>query len=281
MARMQFSESFPAMGTTVDVLIETDSPPIAAFLSIRLLFERQEAVFSRFRDASLLSRLNAGEMINDARFAAACSLALEANAFTQGIFNPMVLTALREAGYDRTFEDITSQGSPRAQSVPRLADCLGVSGSRVRLREGQLDLGGIVKGWTVDLALDMFCGEFDGLLVNAGGDLRCAGNEDGNDGWWVEVDGPGSPAWSGLVRGAVATSSTAKRRWKGERGTLVHHLIDPRTGLPADSGFAQVTVWGAETWRAECWAKAILIAGKHLIAEAASAGYTALCTPGG
>ena len=97
---MQYSETFPAMGTTVDTVVEADSPPIAAFLSIRLLFECQEAKFSRFRPTSLLSRLNRGETIEDAAFAAACGLALEAHEFTRGVFNPMVLPALREAGYD-------------------------------------------------------------------------------------------------------------------------------------------------------------------------------------
>src|SRR5690606_16299466 len=101
---VQFCETFHAMGTEIDVVIEANTPPIDAFLSVRLLFESQEALFSRFRPSSLLARLNRGETIEHTGFATACRLALEAHDFTCGIFNPMVLPALLEAGYDRSFE---------------------------------------------------------------------------------------------------------------------------------------------------------------------------------
>ncbi|MGE5596128.1 MAG: FAD:protein FMN transferase [Hyphomicrobiales bacterium] len=274
---MPFTDSFRAMGTEIDVEIEAPDVPFETFVSVRLLFERQEAKFSRFREGSLLSRLNRGEPIEDAGFATACRMALEAHDMTRGVFNPMVLPALREAGYDRTFEELRmGAGAPRAQVVPDPRDALRVDGNRVELREGGLDLGGIVKGWTVDLAVAELGVRFKNVLANAGGDLRCAGSDDGGEGWLVSIDAPGGAlAWEGPVRGALATSTTRKRRWQTGRGEA-HHLIDPRTGLPAAGGFVQASAWGELAWRAECWAKAVLIAGPELAAAAVADGYRLL-----
>ncbi len=272
---MQFDESFHAMGTEVDVLIEASAPPIAALLSVRLLFESHEALFSRFRPTSLLSRLNRGEIIEHPLFATACRLAFEAHDFTGGIFNPMVLPALLEAGYDRSF-DALAGGRPREQSVPDPRQCVVIEGDSVSLRDGALDLGGVVKGWTVDLAVEQLGDGVEGGLVNAGGDLRSFGSEGGAKGWQVEIDAPGGGvAWKGTLDGALATSTTLKRRWQTNAGAA-HHLIDPQTGLPATGRAAQVSVWGRETCRAECWAKAIVIGGEEVAKRSKAAGFDVL-----
>ncbi len=259
---MQYQDSFRAMNTDIDVIVDGPSTPVGAFLNARLLFERQEQRFSRFRESSLLSRLNLGETIDDEMLARVVRMAFDAYEFTGGLFNPMILPALQDAGYSATFDDVRG-GMPRSQAVPDPRRALGIDGNSVRLHQGQLDLGGIVKGWTVDLAMEAFVGECPNLLVNAGGDLRCAGEEEGVDGWFIgidSVDGTEQP-WQGAMRGALATSTTRKRRWTTEGGGTAHHLIDPRTGMPADSPYSQVSVWHETAWIAECWAKAVLIGG--------------------
>ena len=263
---MQFTDTFRAMDTRVDVAIEAAAPAFAAFASVRLLFARQEQLFSRFREDSLLSALNRGQPVEHARFAAAVRLAFQAFEATDGLFNPMVLPALRQAGYDRTFAEVRS-GAPLPQPVPDPRHALSLSGDRVALKQGQLDLGGIVKGWTVDLATELLAGQ-EGALVNAGGDPRAEGAERGADGWLLAVEAPGGEtAWEGAMRGALCTSTTQRRRWQAG-GQMAHHLIDPRTGLPAASPFLQVSAWAAEAWRAECWAKAVLVGGQAAAARA-------------
>jgi len=59
----------------------------------------------------------------------------------------------------------------------------------------------------------------------------------------------------------VATSSRLLRRWTGAGGKPSHHLIDPQTGQPADSGLATVTVVAARTWQAEMLSKAVFVTG--------------------
>ena len=79
-----------------------------------------------------------------------------------------------------------------------------------------------------------------------------------------------------ILRGAVATSSTRQRRWQDASGRPQHHLIDPRTGRPADSGLSQVTVHGAEAWMAEVLAKAVLIGGVRALDLPGRNGYSVL-----
>lgn len=273
---MQFTDTFQAMGTRVDVIVESEGHPLDALLSVRLLFHQQEALFSRFKPESLVSRANRGEVIDHAGFACAVRMALEAHEFTGGLFNPMVLPALNDAGYDRSFESVAG-GCPRRQDVPDPRSCIALAGDTVSLRRPGLDLGGVVKGWTVDLSARFLADRFTGSLVNAGGDLRCTGHEHGLSGWAVEVEAPdGSTAWRGTLTGALATSTRLRRRWKTRSGTEAHHIIDPRTGLPAASSAAQVSAWGSETWRAECWAKAVLIGGDAAHVQAEAAGYRVL-----
>lgn len=276
---MLFDDSFTAMGTRVDVLVDAHEPPIAAFLSVRLLFADQEARFSRFRGDSLLARLNSGEAVSDPQFVEVCRLAVEAHEFTGGLFNPFILQALCDAGYDRSFGPGLT-GAARRQRVPAPGECLdfGAHGVRLRSAKARLDLGGIVKGWTADQAVSLLAASHANAYVNAGGDVRAAGHEPGRSGWLTVVDSgePGQPLWEGDIQGALATSSTARRQWTGADGRLAHHVIDPRTGLPSDSGFRQVSVWGESAWRAECWAKAILVGGEQTAERCRAAGNTVL-----
>jgi thiamine biosynthesis lipoprotein len=129
----------------------------------------------------------------------------------------------------------------------------------------RLDLGGIAKGWAVDRATAMLRRLGPGL-VNAGGDLRAWGDQPGGDddgqGWLAAVDNPIMPgsdvAWLWVRDGALATSSTATRRWVGG-----HHLIDPRTGRPAETDLVSVTALATEAAQAEVIAKVVLVLGQE------------------
>lgn len=260
------------MDTTIDVFVEADTPPAGMFAEVRLLFEQQEQRFSRFRPKSLLSRLNAREAVDDPWLREGLEMAIDAWETTEGLFNPMVLPALRAAGYDRTFRDVRG-GAELREPAPAPADCLSFEGDGARLLAGQVDLGGIVKGWTADLAAEHLAGRFPNVMVNAGGDIRCVGGDAAGGGWLLEVDAPNeSVAWEGRVTGAIATSTTLKRRWQMDGGREAHHLIDPRTGAPARDGFLQVSARAGECWVAEVWAKAILIGGEHTARSAEAVG---------
>jgi thiamine biosynthesis lipoprotein len=79
----------------------------------------------------------------------------------------------------------------------------------------------------------------------------------------VAVEHPWSDrplALLGLADGAVATSTTLRRRWR-TGGEVRHHIIDPQTGRPSDTDIGLATVVAADGWMAEVLAKAVLLAG--------------------
>ncbi len=265
------------MGTVVDVeLCGAENPP-TCFESIRARFATAEARLSRFLPASALSRLNRGEPVSDPLLARAARIAVEAWKETGGLFNPLILPALEAAGYDRSFELIRG-GEPQPLLPPTPTQALVIHGDEVRLRSGRLDLGGLAKGWVAEHAAREAARAARGVLVNPGGDLVAIGREGDEEGWLVGVEDPeGRLLWQGRWQGALATSSTARRSWTTSSGAAAHHLIDPRTGLPARSEFVQVTVAASSAAVAEAWSKAILIGGREAVERTdALAGVLAL-----
>lgn len=253
------SSSFRAMGTDIFVELETHFDPGEALLVAREVFELQESRFSRFRPGSLLSRFNKGEVIEDEAFVEVLTVAVEAHSTTRGLFNPMVLPALVDAGYSVTFEEIHG-GNPTEQAVPAPGDAIELRGRSVRLRYGALDLGGIVKGWTVDLCTGLLSQFSPSVVVNAGGDLRVVGDP-GDQSFGIACPRCDEMAWMGPVPHALATSTRCRRHWLTDSGQAAHHIIDPRDGLPARSAFLQVSVFAPTAAEAEIWSKAILIGG--------------------
>lgn len=196
---------------------------------------RLEALLTRFRP-SPLTRLNqCGELLRPPReLVAALRHALRAAAVSGGLVTPLVLPALRHAGYDRSWPDVAP---PRAGPPPPVAPAtaIEVGPNRITLPAGaELDLGGTAKGWIVERVAHLLHGEF---VIDAGGDVLI----DRHALSAVEVEPPtGTPALQLVLppgRWGVATSSLTRRAWPGG-----HHLIDPRTARPAASPWLQVTV---------------------------------------
>jgi thiamine biosynthesis lipoprotein len=253
--------TFPAMGTTVEALLEYDVPDgPAALVAVESEFERLESVLSRFRPGSALSRLNReGRIDGEPDLARLVELALTAREETEGRFDPTIHDALVAAGYDRSFEDVAPSGPADfvAQIHLGAAGSVRVDGDSVELEPGvRLDLGGIGKGYAVDRAVATLAG-LGPCLVNAGGDLAVAGLPRARE-WAVSVETPAGHLTLGLTSGALATSGRDRRRWiRG--GEERHHLIDPASGRPAESRWLRVTVAASTAVAAEVAAKDVFL----------------------
>ena len=287
------------MGTDVEVLTFGD-PGASEDAGARAAaaIERLEARWSRFRPTSELCRLNgadAAPVVVSPETLTLIGHAVSAWRATGGLYDPTILAALEAAGYDRSFDTMDRVGPEPSSERPATGlapnapapGCADITLDRlvgaVRLPRGvTLDLGGIGKGYAADLvAVDLMAtpgATWRGVLVNVGGDLRAAGDAPGPVGWVVEVEDPLETGQTGLLAlasGAVATSTRLRRSWS-RAGRPLHHLIDPRTGAPAQSGLASVTVLAGEAWRAEVLAKAAFVAGPSsaasIVAEAGATG---------
>jgi thiamine biosynthesis lipoprotein len=282
---VEVSLNFRAMNTQIELLIyppaQEAERAVALGQQVETMFQETEAALSRFRSDSELSKLNNQGYLDNvsellyASVAAACRM----RDLTEGVFDPTILKALEAAGYDRSFE-LLGQGTPQVftrhvtvyppqwQGAQQPKIELDPTRRSIRLAPGiKIDLGGIAKGMTVDRAARLLReAGFSSFMISAGGDMYLEGQPpQDNRGWLVEVANE-APGHSGNIatlqvfNKAVATSSTTGRRWQ-LGGQTRHHLIDPRTGQPAATDLAGVTVVAETVEMADVMAKTALILG--------------------
>jgi thiamine biosynthesis lipoprotein len=284
------SADWTALGTQV-WLVVTDPDRLAA--GRRLLaadLAEVDAACSRFRPDSELMSLaaTAGPVQVSPLLAEAIGVALRAARLTGGDVDPTVGTAMVAIGYDRDFAQLPASGPPvtlAVRAVPGWQQVhLDEQAGRLSLPRGvQLDLGATAKAWAADrsaarLAATLGCG----VLVGLGGDISVAG-EPPPGGWRVRVqdvtgrpeDPPVGPAAVVAIQdGGLATSSTTARRWR-RGGEVLHHILDPRTGLPAPDYWRTVSVAAATCVDANTASTAAIIKGRDAVNWLANSGLPA------
>jgi thiamine biosynthesis lipoprotein len=259
---------FQAMGCQINVQLEAAQHGAVMLRDLPKRFASIEAALTRFDPSSELMQLNqcAGEwvMVSELLFAN-IRAAKHAALLTDGLYNPLILSALNASGYDRSFEQIDVPAVTSTEAVPdwRGID-VNLKSNEVRIPAGAaLDLGGIAKGWTATTIADELA-QFGACLVNLGGDMVGRSAPDGFPGWVVEIVDPfTSKAFTTvyLRDQAISTSGIDYRRWQSADGTQHHHIIDPRTGEPAVTDVLSATVIHPSTTTAEAYTKALILRG--------------------
>ncbi|CAG0932741.1 FAD:protein FMN transferase [Thermoflexales bacterium] len=261
---------FRAMGCHMTAVLDADQGT-ASVDTVPIWFEAWEQALSRFRGDSELNQLNqrAGQWVCvSPTLWDVIQHALLAARWTEGLFSPTILNALEAAGYDRTFDQIRTTGGP-AVAQP---DGQWRSIQRQSLKRSiclppnvRLDLGGVAKGWAANRAAKKL-GVHGPALIDAGGDIAVSGPRTDGSPWPIGVLNPFQPDQSfetlKIEQGGVATSGKDHRRWL-RAGQWQHHLIDPRTGLSAQSDVLSATVIAPTTFEAEIAAKVIVISGSQ------------------
>ncbi len=225
---------------------------------------RIERTYSRFRDDSALSRLNAAlgrwhEVPGE--FFSLIARAVALNEETGGNFDITLKASLDRLGYDKAYSFVPKP-RPRKGVVDaalerlRAPILLDAKRSRVLLRK-EIDFGGFGKGFALDaVARVLEDGGCPRHYIDAGGDILAKG---GGEPWTILLEHPDAPERAigkVLLDGeAIAGSAPNRRRWRGQ-----HHLLNARTGMPANGAkciFA-VAKTGLE---ADAYATAIFTAG--------------------
>ncbi|TCZ77092.1 FAD:protein FMN transferase [Paenibacillus albiflavus] len=268
-------KTFRAMNTEVTVIIDDVPEQLDWADQVQQLFQVMEATASRFSVDSELSRLNNAPIGNPYMlteqlydlFAYAWKCTLQSD-FK---FNPLIGSVLNRIGYDRSFEKIERVDSVldstyhygNAQLSERFDfDVLSFSDdlrSVTKHKQVNVDLGGIGKGWTVDLAYRLLQDDLQVQqgAIDAGGDMRVWSNAIP---WQVGIQHPTDEdqeviqLW--IKEGAIATSNVMHRRWI-HHGNLYHHIIDGQTMQVANSDIVQATVLAPSTAQAEVVSKVI------------------------
>ena len=217
-----------AMDTVMNLTVYGENAAAALESAEKELHTLDEAVLSRTAEGSELYALNAsnGETVEygaDDILPALIETALTISDATEGAFDPTLAPVLDAWGF--------TKDERRVPSADELEELLGHTGC------GKVALEKTADGWTVTL--------LDGAQLDLGGDVFVMGRKtDGSD-WRIAVKDPAdTESYLGVVSAAdkfIVTSGVYERYFE-ENGVRYHHILDPKTGCPAESGLVSVTV---------------------------------------
>jgi thiamine biosynthesis lipoprotein ApbE len=270
------SASWRALGTLVQLVVTDPRALPEARQVLESDLAEVDAACSRFRPDSEIRALKGGRQAISPLLAEAVAVALRAARLTDGDVDPTVGAAMSAVGYDRDFEHIIPNGPPLSLTVRTVPGWREVhlDGRSLTMPAGvQLDLGATAKAWAADRsAARIATSTGSGVLVSLGGDIAVAGPAP-DGGWRIRVqdvtgapgDRPAGPYAQIAIRdGGLATSSTAARRWQ-RGGDVLHHILDPRTGLPAEPVWRTVSVTAGSCADANAASTAAVIRGHRAL----------------
>lgn len=267
------SRTFFAMDTvmTVTAYGSEDSLPLCEKRITEL-----ENLLSAQKPDSDAARLNASDGTEMPLSDDTAALLGEVLAFcreTDGIYDPTVYPLVREWGF--------IDGDYKVPDSAKIAELLEKTGFEKIVLSGntasvpadfELDFGACAKGYAADELKKILAenGVTSALLDLGGNILTVGGKPDGSP-WKIGVADPFSPSESAgtllLSDCAAVTSGGYERYFIAENGERCCHIIDPRTGCPADSGIASVTVVGQSGTRCDMLSTALFIMGTEKAAD--------------
>jgi thiamine biosynthesis lipoprotein len=243
---------FEAMACPCEARFETEDPAEALRLGLIVQHqaERIEATYSRYREGSLLSKINSSggaPVVVDDETASLLDYAAQCHALSDGLFD--ITSGVLRRAWGRF------DGSDRIPDPAAVEAVLPLVGwdkvvwrrPEVILPAGmEIDFGGFGKEYAVDRAAMALARETDlAFLVNFGGDLRVGGRRRGDEPWPISLESVEADdaveATLEVASGGLATSGDA-RRFLMKDGVRYSHILDPRTGWPVKDPPRSVTV---------------------------------------
>ena len=150
------------------------------------------------------------------------------------------------------------------KSNPQLSD-IEINGIRIqtRNRDVSLNFGAYAKGYAIDMEIEMLKNlGIKNAIINTGGDLKTLGSHGGRP-WIIAIKHPRQDTWLAKIKTkneeSVFTSGDYERYYY-YNNKRYHHIIDPRTGYPAE-GVQSVTVLHTDSGLADAAATALFVAG--------------------
>ena len=232
---------------------------------------RLETVLSAQKKESDIYKLNqtgSGTLSEDTKDIV--SEALKINKTTNGAFDISIYPLMVKWGFTTQKYNV-----PLKREISKLLKNVDSSkiefdekSSSIKLGKNmKIDLGGIAKGYTSSRVMQIFkdCGVTSGL-VSLGGNVQALGTKtDGTD-WQIAIENPDkSSDYIGVVSvkdKAVITSGGYERYFE-KNGKTYHHILDPKTGYPAESGLKSVTIVSDNGTLADALSTSLFVMGKE------------------
>ncbi len=266
------AERFVLMDTGVEIKVSSpgrEKTLIPIIKDARVYMESLAIVLSSYNERSEVDRINNAKVGSKVKVspvtAQVIKQALAISRLTGGSFDITVLPLVNLWGFFKKQRKMP----PSPAAIEKILPHVGYyylqvlpSGEVVKWQEGvQITLAGIAKGFIVDEGIRFLQKrKIRAALINAGGDLRVYGKR-----WRIGVQDPRDRTKIvGVItikEGAVATSGDYERFWT-YKGKRYHHIIDPRSGYPADSGIISATVLSPDCLRADALATALVVKGR-------------------
>ena len=230
--------------------------------------ERLDALLSTGIAESEVSRINAsgeGDLSEDTKKILSEGLTIWKQ--TGGLFDVTIYPLMQLWGFPTgNYHVPTKEELKQTMSLVDSSKVI-LDGNHVTLGEKQkMDLGGIAKGYTSNRIMEIFQ-EYGvtSAMVSLGGNVQTLGKKpDGTD-WQVGIQNPDNV--QGDLLGAVAVQDQAVitsggyERYFEENGQTYIHILDPRTGCPAESGLASVTIVSSNGMLADALSTSLYIMG--------------------
>ena len=267
-----YTADFFAMDTFMSITAYGEDEQAAQDTAVQLeqRINALEPALSRTREDSDLYRLNHADgavcEVSEDTYAA-IEAAVQFAEWTGGAFDPTMAPLTDLWGINTDHAHVPAQTEIDAalthvgyQNIELLGN------NQVRLLNGaQLDLGGIGKGFATDAAAAMLDGT-QGVLATLGGNIGAYGENPNRDSgnWVVGIADPDDNAAfiaTVEVRGLSVVTSGDYERYFEQDGKRYHHIFDPATGYPADSGLRSVTVIDESSTRADALTTALFVMG--------------------
>ena len=194
----------------------------------------------------------------------------------EALTEALALCRETDGAFDITVGGLTELWDFKKATVPSREDILTaletVGYERVSLRDGvldtggaRLDLGAFAKGYICDKVCQMLkSGGVQSAILDFGGNIYCIGDKSGKD-FSIGIASPsgGDPVATISIRDTSAVTSGIYQRSFTVDGVSYHHIIDPKTGMPAQNELASATVICSSAARADALSTAIMVQGKN------------------
>lgn len=240
-------ETVYAMDTVMDLQVwgpEKEN----ALEAVKALIKVQENTWSNLKEDSAISKLNKGEASLSPAQQTFLDQVMALSQRTDGAFAPKLHGLITLWGFQT--------GSYHVPTDEEIATALALQ---------QWNLGAAVKGYSGQQAAQLLEEmNVDRALLNLGGNVQTYGEKPGGEPWQIGIQNPdgGDPVGVVSVTGtaSVVTSGDYQRYFEQD-GICYHHILDPKTGKPADSGLQSVTVICRDGLTADALSTALFVMG--------------------
>lgn len=186
---------------------------------------------------------------------------------SEGAFNPVLGPLIELWGFAE------HPGVPGKREIDKLLDLadyrdivIQEDWAKLRRKGQRVDLGGIVKGYAADVAVGIYRSYgIKSAFVNLGGNVAVIGDKPDGKPWIIGIQNPrdihGRYIGTVPVKDASVVTSGDYQRYFEDDGKRYHHILDPRTGYPAQSGLISTTIVTESSIKADALSTAVFVMG--------------------